>query len=71
MTNVMSNATCFKNSQNPSLIDVIITDKPNRIRSTLNVNTGISDFHHLIGVATKMHVPKHNQSVDHIAASKI
>ena len=29
-----------------------------RIADVINVNTGISDFHHLIGFSTKLHFPR-------------
>ena len=45
-------------SVDPTLIDVILTSKRRGIASTLNVTTGISDFHILIAGSTKMHVSR-------------
>ena len=53
---IIDEPTCFKGT--PSLIDVILTDTPGRVGATLNINTGISDFHNLVLACTKLHVPK-------------
>ena len=45
-------------TENNTLLDVIITLNRKRIAGTLNVNTGISDFHNLIAFSSKMHAPK-------------
>ena len=50
--NIIDGPTCFKGKMG-SLIDVILTDSPSRVASTLNVNVGISDFHNFICAATK------------------
>jgi len=57
LKNVIEGPTCFKNAQNPTLIDVILTNTPLRISSHFNCSIGVSDFHNLICVATKMHAP--------------
>ena len=56
MTCIIKGPTCFKGT--PSLIDVILTDTPGRIAETLNIDTGLSDFHHLTLASTKLHVPR-------------
>ena len=55
--NVIDSPTCFK-SENKSLLDVILTSNKRRVAHTLNVNTGISDFHNLIAFSTKIQIPK-------------
>ena len=60
MKNVINSPTCFK-SQNPTLIDVILTNNARRVNATINTNTGVSDFHHLVGFSTKLHVPRPNR----------
>ena len=50
--------TCFKSVQNPTLIDIILTNKAKSIAKTINVPLGISDFHNYIGGAIKMPGPK-------------
>ena len=39
--------TCFKNPQNPSCIDLIITNKPRNFKGSMTIETGLSDFHKL------------------------
>lgn len=58
LANVIQGATCFKSKENPTLLDIILTDSPNRICDTLNTNIEISDFHNIVCATTKMHVPK-------------
>ena len=58
LTNLVCEPTCFKSVNNPSLIDVILTNTPYRIASHLNTCVGISDFHNLVCAATKMFAPK-------------
>ena len=41
----MKEPTCFKNPDNPSCIDLFITNKFNSFQSTITVSTGLSDFH--------------------------
>ena len=39
--------TCFKNADNPSCVDLILTNKPLYFQMTTAIETGISDFHKL------------------------
>ena len=57
LRNIVKGPTCFK-SVNSTCLDLIITRDNRRISSTININTGISDFHHLVGFSTKLHFPK-------------
>lgn len=57
LTNVVKGPTCFKSLTNPSLIDVILTNTPNRIMAHLNENVDISDCHNLVCAATRIHAP--------------
>ena len=52
--------TCFK-GENPTLLDVFLTNKPNSFCNLINVDTGISDFHYLTGVISKVNVPESNR----------
>ena len=38
---------CYKNYQNPSCTDLIMTNKPNSFQNTNVIETGLSDFHKL------------------------
>ena len=54
---LIESPTCYK-SDNPSLIDVVLTSHRRRIADTLNINTGISDFHNSIAYSKNMHVSR-------------
>lgn len=56
--NVINDATCFKNVSSPTLLDVILTNCKRGVSEKCNIAVGISDFHHLVGISTKMHVQK-------------
>ena len=60
--NIVKNATCFKKDCIPSLVDVILTNKPKSCVHTQNFNTGISDCHHLIGTFIKANLPPTKRS---------
>ena len=57
MTNIVTGPTCFK-SETPTLLDVFVTNKPNSFCRSINIDTGISHFHNLIGIISRAHVPK-------------
>ena len=40
--------TCFKSLENPSCIDLILTNCPRSFQNTMVVSTGISDFHKMV-----------------------
>ena len=56
MSCIVNGPTCFKGT--PSLIDIILTDTPNRISGTLNADIGLSDFHHITLASTKLNIPR-------------
>ena len=45
MKTLITEPTCYKNAQNPSLIDLILTNKPKGFHSSMCIETGMSDFH--------------------------
>ena len=57
LKNIITGPTCFKSKANPTSLDVILTDSTKRIKSSLNVGNGISDFHNVVSVSTKLHAP--------------
>lgn len=61
LSNVVKQATCFKSINNPTSIDVILTNKPKTIYKHLNTCVGISDFHNLICAATRVDAPVHTK----------
>ena len=45
MKNLITEPTCFKNAQDPTLSGLILTKKTKSFHSSLCIETGISDFH--------------------------
>ena len=46
--NLVKENTCFKSINNPSCIDLFLTDSYNSFQKTTTVSTGLSDFHKMI-----------------------
>lgn len=57
-SNVVKETTCFKSRENESLIDVILVNNPKRFNECLVFDTGLSDYHKMISVSTKVTAPK-------------
>ncbi len=57
LKNIVKKPTCFKYQDNPSLINVILVAKPRHLHETVVFDTGLSDFHKIICVCTKVYVP--------------
>ena len=45
MRNLVKETTCYKNLQNPTCIDLILTNRQCMFQNTKTVGTGLSDFH--------------------------
>ena len=45
LNNLVKEPTCFKNPDNPSCIDLFITNRPSCFQHTTTLSTGLSDFH--------------------------
>ena len=45
--NLIYEKTCFKNHENPSCIDLMITNVPKSFQGSVAIETGLSDFHKL------------------------
>ena len=56
LTNIIKEPTCFK-SNNATLIDVMLVTKRRKFIKGFSLDTGISDFHNLIGGVMKQHAP--------------
>ena len=50
--------TCFKNPENPSCIDLLLTNKRQSSQTITVIETGLSDFHKMIVTVMKIHFPK-------------
>ena len=46
--NIVKEKTCFKSLNNPSCVDLFITNKPRSFQNTQTINIGISDFHKMV-----------------------
>ena len=58
LKNLVNEPTCFKNVDNPSCIDLILTNKSLYFQKTTVIETRISDFHKLIGTTMKFSFQK-------------
>ena len=58
LKNIVTEPTCFRNVHNPSLLDPIITNTPQRLITHLNVNIAVSDCHNLVCGVTRVNAPK-------------
>ena len=60
LKNVIKEPTCRKGL--PSLLDVLITNKPKRLQYSSSIDIGLSDFHNLVCAGTKFHVSKRKRT---------
>ena len=51
--NIVKFNTCFKNIENPSCIDLFITNSVNSFQNTKAISTGLSDFHIMVVTVLK------------------
>jgi len=56
--NMVKEPTCFKNPENPSCIDLYITNSYRSFMKTTTVSTGLSDFHKMTVTVMKSTFPK-------------
>lgn len=62
---LIENPTCFKNSENPSYIDLILTNSPYIFQNSCAIKTGLSDFHEMIVTAMKSTFQKLKPKIVH------
>ena len=58
LNSLIKQPTCFKNPENPSYIDLILTNKSRSFKSTCVTETGLSDFHRMTISVLKTHFCK-------------
>ena len=56
--NLVKDFTCFKSTENPSCIDLFLTNSSSSFHGTATVSTGLSDFHNMIVTVCKTTFPK-------------
>ena len=54
LTSLIKEPTCYKNPDNRSCIDLILTNKSLSFQNSCLVETGLSDFHRMIITITKI-----------------
>ena len=55
LKNLVKSATCYKNPEKPSCIDLILTNRPRNFHGCHIIETGISNFHKMTVTVMKMH----------------
>ena len=58
LSNLINEPTCFKNPLNPSVIDLILTNRPRSFQNNQVIETGLSDHHKLTITVMKAFFPK-------------
>ena len=58
VTNLVKEPTCFKSLDNPSCIDLFLTNSPQSFLKTSTITTGLSDFHRMVVTVMKTTFPK-------------
>ena len=61
LTNLITNPTCFKSIDNPSCIDVMLTNRSLCFENSTVVETGLSDCHKMTITVMKKHFKKGNR----------
>ena len=65
LKNLIKVPTCYKNPQNPSCIDLILTNSPLSFQSSGVIETGMSDFHKITVTVTKTTFQKLDPKIIH------
>ena len=63
LANLIKDPTCFKNPQNPSLIDLVLTNRPRRFLHSNVIETGLSDHHKLTITVMRAFFPKQSPTI--------
>ena len=67
---LIKDPTCFKSINNPTILDIILTNSPKSIKQTVNLSIGISDFHNYVSAALKLFCPSDEPRVVHYRSFK-
>ena len=63
--NLVKEKTCYKNINNPSCIDLFLTNSYQSFQDTTTVSTGLSDFHKMAVTVMKTTFPKAKPKIIH------
>ena len=58
LKNIVKGNTCFKNTNHPTSIDVILTNRKERFQDTKIIETGLSDYHKMTITCLRRYVKK-------------
>ena len=61
--NIINKPTCFKNTKNPSCIELVLTNKPESFLKAKTVETGLSDFHKIVASVLKTSFKKQRPNI--------
>ena len=61
--NLIKDNTCFKNSEKPSCIDLIITNRPKSFQNSMTLETGLSDFNKMTITVMKVFYKKQKPTI--------
>ena len=62
LESLSNTTTCFKNSENPSCIDLLLTNSKNNFDETVVLESVLSDFHKLVVSVLKSYFKKEDPS---------
>ena len=65
LSNLVKEPTCYKNPDNPSCIDLFLTNRPKCFQSTVTMETGISDFQKMLDTVLKICYKKEKPKIIH------
>ena len=63
LINFIKESTCFKNPENPSCIDLFLTNRPRGFQNSCAIETGLSDFHMMTLTAMKKSSQKYRPRI--------
>ena len=63
LRNTVKEPTSFKNPDNPSCTDLFLTNRPPCFQNTVDVETGISDFHKMVVTVLKVFYKKQKPKI--------
>ena len=58
LENLINGPTCFKNANNPSSIDVMLTNRKTSFQNSMTIETGLSDHHKMTVTVLKTYFKK-------------
>ena len=60
LENLITDFTCYKSADNPTSIDVILTNRKNSFDHSLAIETGLSDHHKMVVTILKVYIKKNH-----------